>query len=1387
MKKKLIILLILEIIFLTWIIGYYVYAEIENGISSADTPNIENTIGRSLPGDGKTEYKYEHIGRNVRYKGESSATKVIKRNGKDYVGGGGPTIEEVVKRLNSVRYSTYEANQLDTPIDSVLDENPFARSLFCVEYYQGIGYYYGFLTRSANSTDSFSGGEFYDSGDQYVSTYFQLRGQTLTSPRTKYNETSSDLRYDLKSRVITGQDQSLRLDSSVANWGIGDYRESTKSYSGFGSIRSNILYYLTNENTESLYQNLDTGLNNPRETNVYAYSLTFDEKLTANNTNYWYEIGQRALWAETGQSEGSHKSYSTLDDAAYAIDELDKQIDIHGQNPKVSTLTGNKTIVTDISATRDVIGNNKYEPTGSVVYQNKGDGQNYYRIGPFKMSDYAYVYSDYVASYSGRELTVDKKLAGGIVYGELEINGSIVPIGYNEKNGNGFTRTDGKGNAKIVYQDPNGNKTTQGDNKRTGTYFKTPEDYQYPWPNSVFYIDVPVSACGTTGTLNSINFEYRRTYSDGDGWVLSGKYMETEWNVKEFHKGCTTYYLPAGGSCYGDDGAYRQYGYNAYVYSSVATVDGKGGYHRDVACSHIVHLNHSEQEMIDGICENYTTWYSCGCGARHSTWEIDQGKCSNIKINYNSCMCYRDYTHYVSGYFECIHTYEDCEGFTWSLIRGPEPKLSQPMLAVHDAYTKVDLYTRKSPVNVPVATKITVNKYICKVEHTVKDEEEDASEGESYKKYDEAYDSEFENENRKNMSESQKSQADASFEGKNQVKVERGDRIIFKILLENSSGIGASVMLRDVLPEYCIVKYIKIGNSTKNIESLKDVETYYKKVDTAGTQNEEYFISKWIDVPAGGTTQILVVLDATAASGYTINKNEATIVTGNEGYKAGDLVKDDIVLNYVRIIGSKGAVVNSAEISGGEIYKTLKSTEYYRVKSYGVVLDKYISRVEHETTGEVIYQRYLGYKDENDNWITVDSGSAQPSGYTEECAKTGIGPSLQGSSANRDQYNFEQGGKKENPVYVEYGDRVTYDIDIQNTWDGNDLEIDYTGRQPYFFPNYVKVDITDTLPSCYQKGSLTVEYIVRDPVDKSTDPWKAGGNLIQEVANPSIGGLTSGNFGGEKHQDPHGSRGKTTVSVSGNTFSVTDLYINPRSEATLRISFIVDTKETGKLFENNAFVNSSSGKGKCGGGGYGGDLSYEIRNINNYYVCVEYNNPQNKGIRLNSSDFFTLNDYEVSVNKFISDYGEEMLKENVANGFEAYYETKLKEGEQYVRENWSESQKETEPVSAEKYETVEFKIRAYNDAKSDIIGNAYKPATKVRVSNMVDILDIGFGIADPFVTVQIKDSSGNTVKDLGKIMIDRYALSCNLSIPNIVGGEYTVMKPRRIYGIYDKT
>ena len=1075
---------------------------------------------------------------------------------------------------------------------------------------------------------------------------------------------------------------NLSGDSVTANTTarLSDYREET---SGVKSdvTKSHVRYYVRSLTPQSLHH-IENGFGT-HDTNVFNYALSFSEKLSGNylTGNYGSERAQNAIWEQVGTGTTTSEG-KELYKAGLAVDQFENEAASRGTEPTISKKAGSPgTVTSGVN-----VGNGSYEPTGTIA--KNIDGKIYYFIGPFTMSDYALVASDYVVPYSGSStgVSVDKNVVGGIIYGELVLNdGTKVPIGYNEGSGKNYTKTDGADNAKIVYVDPLGNATTSKGrtNIANSSYYTTNlPDYQYPYPKSTFYVQVAKDVCGNGHTLEDINFEYRSTTTSGEGWVISGKYIETKWDETNKQTGCESY----SASCS-----------HGKTYTSSSP-------NQTYSCNHTYTVSHSSGSKKDGTYKTWTTTHDC-----------------------------RD-----SGNLTCSHGYRDCEYFEWK-ISSVSVQLAQPFLAVRDANVYVDLKTVTNSLDVRLTTNVTIDKYITAVEHTNKSEA--ARVTDKYETYDDSFDSEFSNDSRAGKTD--------TYKYNNSVKLERGDRVTYKIRLYNSSNIKVQVQVKDVLPAYCVVESVSVGRVSS-----------YDYTSGDGTKNEDnYFITEWIEVPANSSSYITVKLIATASDATIKNENTATIVSSNRGRDIGaGIDKTDDHVNYARLASGKGAVVNLAQISGTTIDNVLRSSEYYTVKSYNVVVDKFITKVEHVTTGEITYQRdKLSFeKDRGINGYTESQEFNDRDTYNDDTKDSNATPS---KKINQNKYN--------NSVYVEYGDRVTYNIDIQNTWYANAKENNQKDpncsnagvkSNPYYAPNYIHVDITDILPECYQKDSLRVTYYIYD-VQHGNDANSKNEDIADTITyTPTV-----------------------TEVTNGYKFELEDLYINPNAESMLEVSFIVDTNETGKKFENSVSLDASTTRASGKGGtGYGNNLSYEIRNINNYYVYNKTNNG-NAPLRVWSADYFMLNDYNARIDKYISYYDEKVLKENVDKGFEKYYATDLS-----IRPEQTDEFKNLNPVYAEKTEKVKYTIKVFNEAEDKIIRSTgdldyFKPATDVRVSSIKDTLDVGLKLitSNP-IKANIYDKNGNvTIANIPVTATETTSGSniYHFNIHNKKGEAYTVIEP----------
>lgn len=263
---------------------------------------------------------------------------------------------------------------------------------------------------------------------------------------------------------------------------FNDYMEATSTAGQ--TTESNIRYKVHSTDLRSVTTNCGTFTGN-----IIPYAVTFTQ-------GGWYESdrGQLAIWKKTSNNVAENNLYK----AGHSLDDLEEQIRLHGDNPQVTAIK-------------------KDGNTGCGTTYENGN----YVVGPFKMSDYAYVASSYVPEFSGSNVSVQKDLVGGIASGYITLN-------------NGRRLNFGT-DVQIRY-------VKSGDNSRSGTYWGTPANYTCPYPNSEFYIIFSRSASGDATTLSSFTFQYRKTTASGSGFVADGEYIRTEFTRENIRRGCNTYY-----------------------------------------------------------------------------------------------------------------------------------------------------------------------------------------------------------------------------------------------------------------------------------------------------------------------------------------------------------------------------------------------------------------------------------------------------------------------------------------------------------------------------------------------------------------------------------------------------------------------------------------------------------------------------------------------------------------------------------------------------------------------------------------------------------------------------------------------------------------------------
>lgn len=743
--------------------------------------------------------------------------------------------------------------------------------------------------------------------------------------------------------------------------------------------------------------------------NIIPYAATFE----IPHWDPYHNPRQYAIWGAGGSVGAEYNNNLYI--AGYSVDALEEEIKSHGENPTVTPIR-----------------NEKDSNMGcGTIYK---DGK--YIIGPFQMSDYAYVGSKFVEPYSGKDVKEQKDLVGGIASGIVTLNngtelkfGTDVKIRYLNPGDNNRSHS---GSANSYWVDENGTKLniTIDENQQTllngtevvsivtdGNGFKlvredgssftikvdqssetvewwgVPKNYTCPFPNSTFYLEIDRAKCGNATTLSSFTFQYRKTRADGTGFVAKGEFIKTTFKRTETDTiGCRTYSTD---TCYHGDGGHsipdRTYPQKGGTYSYTHKYCSGHACNNDCycsggsTCSHGYYSSHTVPPDEPGgtstscsggskCSHGYYSGHSYSCGGTHY----------GTRCNYDCATCTKNHT------WECIHDHIDCRDFDWH--GNATVEIPQPLLGVASTKVEVTEDEKKSTVDVRLTTDLQINKFITKAEHigeniTIFGENTDRSRV-----------------SRANPSRTGKSSNTSAWKESNPVKVERGDKITYKIDVVNNQDQKVSYQLRDVLPDKC---------------------ADYKFDPT---------INGWLEIDGNSIFTVTVTLRTIADSG--IYENFAEIYTKNEGKtgNSADYNRTDYVASDPR---HNGPVVNVAELEGGII----EDSDFYQIKEFNVNIDKYIQDVNHEP-------KHVGTSNLDTTIKSTDERSVE--------------------------HGMTENGKKASPVYVEFGDTIIYKIKVYNTTSKYDGTIN-RNDSPYWNPDKVYVNIEDTLPKKYSDLKVEVD------------------------------------------------------------------------------------------------------------------------------------------------------------------------------------------------------------------------------------------------------------------------------------------------------------------------
>ena len=347
----------------------------------------------------------------------------------------------------------------------------------------------------------------------------------------------------------------------------------------------------------------------------------------------------------------------------------------------------------------------------------------------------------------------------------------------------------------------------------------------------------------------------------------------------------------------------------------------------------------------------------------------------------------------------------------------------------------------------------------------------------------------------------------------------------------------------------------------------------------------EISASSWITVAAYSTKTFYITLVPNATTGS--HTNTIQFITRND-------TNPHIEYTYYEENGP-GPIVN--------LNTRESDSDTYTIKEYQVNINKHITRVEHITNGE---------------------GTYDSTANTETNLKTN---QTAGTRVNRtDAQNLND------PVYVEYGDRVYYEIDVYNT-NGNDYRGTNNSASPYWNPDMIHVNIADYLPDKYSDLQVSV---------------------VNAMNSPAIN-ITS------------------KSSTNGGGFTVSDLQVEANSYATIKVSLIVEEVKADTVCGNTARIVGN------------------VNNINDRYI----KNNENAS-RLTSTDYYKLNDYYINIDKYISSYDGLVMHQNNSQKLTNNETSSINTAESVERRGRTDTDKDNNPFMAEKTETLTYSIRLDN-------------------------------------------------------------------------------------------
>ena len=530
------------------------------------------------------------------------------------------------------------------------------------------------------------------------------------------------------------------------------------------------------------------------------------------------------------------------------------------------------------------------------------------------------------------------------------------------------------------------------------------------------------------------------------------------------------------------------------------------------------------------------------------------------------------------------------------------------------------------------------------------------------------------------------------------VYVEVGDTITYKIVVYNTVDTGKSSEFgvdRRGAPYW---EPDKVYVDVKDVLPICNADLVQVKIDDAGGAGNNIY--SWnasgnelrinnLMIPKGESRTITVKLVAKEYEKEVKRQNKATlqVTYKNINRGPGSSAED----KYCRIRNNSGKI---------------ESSDWYIFKQYNVSIEKYIANVEH------------------------DKGSVNSKLIIDNTAF-----SAESNERSRVSKGITEAIKEANPVYVEYGDKVTYKIKVYNTVDtSTSAEFGVNRKaEPYYETDRVYVNIKDTFPKKYSNAKVEC--------DSGTVDMKDTYFTIKDLMVPA--------------------GGSTTVTV---TLFVEEVKMQTKEENSVK--FIGEIRNINKAGKPGDDAHCVVEKYK--------DIAdkHSIQSVN----AKKYgNNSKN----LYSCDWYILNDYNAFIDKYIYKYNQKVMNENNSNQFTN--EASITDGNGVLRtsrERKSDEEKRNHPLSVEKYETIVYAIKVTNEAKevSGGIRSSAKKATQVRTTKVTDFMQVG--LTQKNVQAKVYSADGKEIPEKSPaVKISGPRLDGKFNVYEYTIGNETILNP----------